>query len=206
MPAIETGAGGPHLPRRVDAVSHRRAAAHRDRALTIPNIITVGRLLLVPMIVWAIVEGYSGAAFILFVVAGVSDGIDGFIARRYDLRSRLGAYLDPLADKALLVSIFLSLTFLGEIPLWLAMIVVSRDLLIIGGVLLAWVLDRPMEVRPLYISKINTAAQIIFAALVRMSGASSWETVVVNCAHASVAFLGTAFTQLCSAAVMSQPT
>jgi cardiolipin synthase len=134
--------------------------------LTIPNIITVGRLLLVPMIVWAIVEGYSGAAFILFVVAGVSDGIDGFIARRYDLRSRLGAYLDPLADKALLVSIFLSLTFLGEIPLWLAMIVVSRDLLIIGGVLLAWVLDRPMEVRPLYISKINTAAQIFFAALV----------------------------------------
>jgi len=134
--------------------------------LTIPNIITVGRLLLVPTIVWAIVEGYFGAAFVVFVVAGVSDGIDGFIARRYDLRSRLGAYLDPLADKALLVSIFLSLTFLAEIPLWLAMIVVSRDLLIIGGVLLAWVLDRPIEVRPLYISKVNTAAQIIFAALV----------------------------------------
>ncbi|MCW5715668.1 MAG: CDP-alcohol phosphatidyltransferase family protein [Bauldia sp.] len=134
--------------------------------MTIPNIITLFRLLLVPTIVWAIVEGYFGAAFVVFVVAGISDGIDGFIARRYDLRSRLGAYLDPLADKALLVSIFLSLTFLSEIPAWLAMIVVSRDLLIIGGVLLAWVLDRPMEVRPLYISKINTAAQIIFAAFV----------------------------------------
>jgi cardiolipin synthase len=134
--------------------------------LTIPNIITVVRLLLVPTIVWAIVEGYFGAAFIVFVAAGISDGIDGFIARRFDLRSRLGAYLDPLADKALLVSIYLSLTFLGEIPVWLAMIVVSRDLLIIGGVLLAMVLDRPIEVRPLYISKINTAAQITFAALV----------------------------------------
>lgn len=134
--------------------------------MTLPNIITLVRLLLVPTIVWAIVEGYFGAAFIIFVVAGISDGVDGFIARRYNLRSRLGAYLDPLADKALLVSIFLSLTFLAEIPLWLALIVVSRDLLIIGGVILAWVLDRPIEVRPLFISKVNTAAQIIFAALV----------------------------------------
>lgn len=134
--------------------------------MTLPNIITLVRLLLVPTIVWAIVEGYFGAAFIIFVVAGISDGVDGFIARRYNLRSRLGAYLDPLADKALLVSIYLSLTFLAEIPLWLALIVVSRDLLIIGGVILAWVLDRPIEVRPLFISKVNTAAQIIFAALV----------------------------------------
>lgn len=134
--------------------------------MTLPNLITVARLLLVPTIIWFITERQFGAAFVVFVIAGISDGIDGFIARTYNLRSQLGAYLDPLADKALLVSIYLSLTFLAEIPVWLAVIVVSRDLLIIGGVILAWVLDRPIEVRPLYISKINTAAQIIFAAAV----------------------------------------
>lgn len=154
------------LPGRGDAVSHRHAAAHRERSLTLPNLITVGRLLLVPTIIWFITERHFGAAFVVFVIAGIGDGVDGFIARQFDLRSRLGAYLDPIADKTLLVSIYLSLTFLGEIPAWLAMVVVSRDLLIIGGVILAWILDRPIEVRPLLISKVNTALQIIFAAVV----------------------------------------
>ena len=92
--------------------------------------------------------------------------LDGFIARQYNLRSRLGTYLDPIADKMLLVSIYLSLTFVGEMPAWLAVIVASRDLFIIGGVILAWILDRPIDVRPLWISKVNTAAQIIYAATV----------------------------------------
>ncbi len=134
--------------------------------MTLPNIITVARLLLVPVIIWSIIEGHPLAAFIVFVIAGIGDGVDGFIARQYNLRSRLGAYLDPVADKTLLVSIYLSLTSLGEIPVWLAMIVVSRDLFIIGGVILAWILDRPIEVHPLVISKINTAAQIILAAVI----------------------------------------
>lgn len=137
-----------------------------DLAVTLPNLITVGRLIIVPTILWLIVDERFVAAFVVFVLAGISDGIDGFIARQYNLRSRLGAYLDPLADKALLVSIYLSLTFIAEIPAWLAMIVVSRDLFIIGGVILSWVLDRPIEVRPLMISKVNTALQIMFAALV----------------------------------------
>jgi cardiolipin synthase len=133
--------------------------------LTLPNLITVGRLLLVPLIIWFISDGAFGAAFVVFVLAGIGDGIDGFLARQYNLRSRLGTYLDPIADKVLLVSIYLSLTFIDEIAGWLAVIVVSRDIFIIGGVMLAWILDRPIEVKPLIISKINTAAQIILAAL-----------------------------------------
>lgn len=134
--------------------------------MTLPNLITVGRLLLVPVIVWFISDGAFVAAFAVFVIAGISDGVDGFIARQYNLRSELGTYLDPIADKALLVSIYLSLALIGEMAGWLAMIVVSRDIFIIGGVILSWILDRPIEVKPLFISKINTAGQIILAALV----------------------------------------
>jgi cardiolipin synthase len=134
--------------------------------VTLPNLITVARLMLAPAIVWFISEEQFVAAFFAFVIAGISDALDGFLARHYNLRSRLGTYLDPIADKMLLVSIYLSLTFIGEMPAWLAVIVASRDIFIIGGVILAWILDRPIDVRPLWISKINTAAQIIYAAAV----------------------------------------
>ncbi len=134
--------------------------------MTLPNLITVGRLFLVPAIIWFISDGSFIAAFIVFVIAGISDAVDGFIARQYNLRSKLGTYLDPIADKALLVSIYLSLTFIDQLAGWLAVLVASRDIFIIGGVILAWILDRPIEVKPLVISKINTAAQIMFAALV----------------------------------------
>ena len=133
--------------------------------MTLPNLITIGRLLLVPLIVWFISDGAFGAAFIAFVLAGIGDAVDGFVARQYNLRSRLGTYLDPIADKVLLVSVYLSLTFIDQIAVWLTVIVVSRDIFIIGGIILAWILDRPIEVKPLIISKINTAAQIILAAL-----------------------------------------
>ena len=134
--------------------------------MTLPNLITVGRLLLVPAIIWLISDGSFGAAFVVFVIAGISDGVDGFIARQYNLRSQLGTYLDPIADKALLVSIYLSLSLINELAGWLAVLVVSRDLFIIGGVMLAWFLERPIEVKPLLISKINTAGQIILAAII----------------------------------------
>lgn len=134
--------------------------------MTLPNLITVGRLLLVPLVVLFISDGSFTAAFVVFVIAGISDGVDGFIARQYNLRSELGTYLDPIADKALLVCIYLSLALIDEMAGWLAVMVVSRDIFIIGGVILAWILERPIEVKPLIISKINTAGQIILAALV----------------------------------------
>ncbi len=145
----------------------RRAGARsRGTGLTIPNLITIGRLVLVPLIVWLMITGQSGAAFVVFILAGVSDGVDGFLARTFNLRSALGAYLDPLADKALLVSIYISLAVLEEVPLWVVILVVSRDLFIVGAVVLSWMLDQPMEMRPLVISKINTVVQIVLAAVV----------------------------------------
>ena len=129
----------------------------------IPNLITLMRLLLVPVAVAMIAAQAWGWAFTAFALAGLSDGLDGFIARRFDMRSELGAYLDALADKALLMSIFIALAVAGILPVWIAILVVSRDLMILGAVIMSWVLDKPVQIRPLWISKLNTAAQISFA-------------------------------------------
>ena len=139
--------------------------------MTIPNLITIARLIIVPVVIVMIMQGRWPAAFILFVVAGVSDAVDGFIARRFDMRSEFGAYIDPLADKALLVSIYVTLAIVGTLPSWLAIVVVSRDLMIVAAVLLSWVMARPVKIRPLMVSKLNTAAQIGFAALVLSTNA-----------------------------------
>lgn len=138
----------------------------------IPNLISVLRLLLVPLTVWLIISEAYGYAFSSFVAAGVSDGIDGYLARRFDWRTKLGAYLDPLADKALLVSVFLTLGFLKLVPAWLVIIVVSRDALIVGAVLLSRLMDHPVHVRPLMVSKVNTVAQIGF--VVSVLGTAAW--------------------------------
>ncbi len=148
-----------------NAVLDRSPFAYR-LDVTLPNLISLARLLLVPAIIWMITAGWNATAFAIFVVAGIGDAVDGFIARHFNQRSELGAYLDPLADKALLVSIYLSLTLIGEIPSWLTLLVVSRDLLIVGAVILAWMVARPIEIHPLIVSKANTAAQIVLAALV----------------------------------------
>jgi cardiolipin synthase len=129
----------------------------------IPNLISVLRLLLVPFTVWLIISEAYGWAFLTFMAAGISDGIDGYLARRFSWQTRLGAYLDPLADKALLVSVYVTLGFLKLIPAWLAIIVVSRDALIVGAVLLSRMMDHPVRVRPLMVSKVNTVLQIVFA-------------------------------------------
>jgi cardiolipin synthase (CMP-forming) len=151
--------------------AHRRMprAADRGTDLNLPNLITIARILLVPVVVWAITQRQMQIAFLLFVAAGASDAVDGFIAKRFHMASELGAHLDPLADKALIVSIYVSLGITKDISPWLVILVVSRDILIIGGVMLAWFLDRPMTVKPLLVSKLNTAAQIVFACLVLAS-------------------------------------
>ena len=131
--------------------------------MSIPNLITLGRILLVPVVVWAIASGAMLTAFVLFLVAGVSDAVDGYLAKRFNMASELGAYLDPLADKALIVSIYVTLGIAGTIPRWLVILVVSRDIMIIGAVILSWVIGSPLKVKPLVVSKLNTAAQIVFA-------------------------------------------
>lgn len=134
--------------------------------MSIPNLITLGRIVLVPIVVWAISSGAMGLAFGLFLAAGASDAVDGFLAKRFHMTTVLGAYLDPLADKALLVSIYVTLGVNYDLPRWLVILVVSRDIMIVGGLLLAWVLGHPMKIKPLIVSKLNTAAQIVLASVV----------------------------------------
>lgn len=135
-------------------------------ALSIPNLITLARILLVPVVVWAIASHAMLAAFALFLAAGVSDAVDGFLAKRFRMTTVLGAYLDPLADKALIMSIYVTLGINGEMPGWLVILVVSRDIMIIGAVVLSWLVGSPIKVKPLLVSKLNTAAQIAFACVV----------------------------------------
>lgn len=134
--------------------------------MTIPNFITIARLLSVPAIVYLMLTHQFLFAFYLFFLAGVSDAVDGFLAKKFDMASELGAYLDPLADKALLISIYVSLSVESLLPLWLTVLVVSRDILIVGAVLLSWIVGRPVAMSPLMISKANTTGQIGLAAYV----------------------------------------
>ena len=133
--------------------------------MSIPNIITLGRILLVPFIVWAIASSQMEIAFAIFVIAGVSDAVDGFLAKRFNMASELGALLDPVADKALLVSIYMALGIWGAVPRWIVILVVSRDIMIIGAVIVSWLFGKPIPMKPLMVSKLNTVAQVAFAAL-----------------------------------------
>jgi cardiolipin synthase (CMP-forming) len=135
-------------------------------AVSIPNLITIGRVIVVPVVFWLLLSGRTQAAFVLFVAAGASDAIDGYLAKRYGWQTDLGAYLDPLADKFLVASIFIALGVRGELPSWLVIAVVSRDILIVIAVVLSWLLGNPLRIEPLAVSKANTAAQLVLASTV----------------------------------------
>jgi cardiolipin synthase len=132
--------------------------------LTVPNVITFGRLCAVPLAFWLVIDHRPAFAFFLFVAAGVSDAVDGWLARRWG-GNMVGAVLDPVADKALLVTMYVTLAAVNELPDWLATLVVFRDLVIVGGVIVLTVLGQAVAIRPLYVSKINTALQILLVAL-----------------------------------------
>ncbi len=135
--------------------------------MTLPNIISLARLLSVPFIVWLILREAWIAAFAIFVLAGISDAVDGYLAKRLDVATELGAYLDPIADKVLLVAIYVALGVDGQLALWLVILVVSRDVLLIGGAVLLFMLETgARQLPPSRISKWNTLLQILLAALV----------------------------------------
>jgi cardiolipin synthase len=133
---------------------------------SLPNLISLLRMLLVLPIVLFIFRQQYGIALLLFLLAGMSDGLDGFLAKRYGWKTRLGAILDPLADKLLLVSSYLALTWLGLIPVWLTALVIARDLIIVSGGLGYRLLIGPFEPAPSRISKLNTLAQILLVVVV----------------------------------------
>ena len=134
--------------------------------MNLPNIITLLRIASTPVVVWLIVEGHMMWAFWVFVAAGVSDGIDGFVAKRFNMETELGKYLDPIADKALLVSVYVTLGIEGHLPNWLVILVVFRDVFIVGGALLFETVTHSLTMQPLMVSKVNTVLQIVLAAAV----------------------------------------
>jgi cardiolipin synthase (CMP-forming) len=134
--------------------------------LSIPNIISLARLLSVPMVVYLILQSYYDWAFWLFVIAGISDALDGFIAKNMNQATVLGSYLDPLADKALLVGVYLTLGYRGLIDDLVVVLVVFRDVMIVGGAFLLVVFRQQYGIRPAAISKLNTAGQIVLVTLV----------------------------------------
>src|SRR4051812_31949938 len=139
--------------------------------LTLPNVITFARLCMVPLSVWLVMEHEFARAFFLFLVAGLSDAVDGWLARRNGGGNTVGALLDPVADKALLVSMYVTLAAVKVLPDWLAILVVFRDLLIVGGVVVLSLTGQSVLIRPLYVSKLNTAFQIaLVAAALATSG------------------------------------
>ena len=145
------------------------------QARQIPNLISILRILLVPPVVALLWQGRYDWALALFLIAGVSDGIDGYLARHYRWTSRLGAILDPLADKLLMVSTYLVLGWLDDLAGWLVGLVIWRDVVIVAGTLLYRWRVGPVAFEPLMISKINTVCQIalVVVTLLRLSGLES---------------------------------
>jgi cardiolipin synthase len=139
--------------------------------VTLPNIITFARLCAVPVAVWLVLQEYFATAFWLFAGAGASDAIDGWLARRRGT-SYVGALLDPVADKALLMTMYVTLAAVHVLPDWLAILVVFRDAVILGGVVVIALLGQPLMIRPLMISKANTVLQIVLVALALLSAAA----------------------------------
>jgi cardiolipin synthase len=131
--------------------------------ITLPNVVTFGRLCAVPMAFWMVLEHRLDITFFLFVGAGISDAVDGWLARRYG-GNALGAILDPLADKTLLVTMYVTLAVVNVLPDWLAILVVFRDVVIVGGVILLGVLGHKVSIRPIWVSKLNTTLQIVLVA------------------------------------------
>jgi cardiolipin synthase len=140
----------------------------------LPNLITGLRILLVAPLVWALLNGQYAAALVLFVLAGASDGIDGYLARHYGWHSRLGALLDPLADKLLLVSTYLALGWLGFLPLWLVALVLGRDLVIVVGAVAYHLRFGRLDLAPSLLSKFNTILQIALALTAMLSVGLGW--------------------------------
>jgi cardiolipin synthase len=132
----------------------------------LPNIITIARIALVPVLILLLKDQDYAAGLIVFVIAGASDALDGYLAKRLNVQSRLGAILDPVADKLLLVSAYVMLAVLGHIPFWLVLVVVFRDLLIVGGYMLYTSHAGPVKMRPSILSKLNTLMQIALVAVI----------------------------------------
>ena len=140
----------------------------------LPNAISVMRILLVAPILWCLLNDYYVEALIMFMVAGFSDGVDGYLANRFNWHSRTGALLDPIADKLLVAGVFITLTVTGRVPVWLTAVVLFRDVVIVGGAVAYNFLIKPVPGEPTRISKLNTAIQLLFLLFVMTRAGFNW--------------------------------
>ncbi len=131
----------------------------------LPNLITLSRILMIPFFVNFLVYKYYGYAFAIFLLAGISDGLDGFIARSSKQKTKLGTFLDPMADKLLLTTSFITLTIIHLIPVWITIIVISRDVIIIIGALMLILFQDELNVSPSFTGKATTLFQILYIVL-----------------------------------------
>ena len=148
----------------------------------IPNLLTLLRMTAAPALILCLTDRNYGLGAMLFLVAAVTDALDGWIAKKFDCVTQLGAILDPIADKMLIITAYIVLSLLGDIPLWLVLIVGFRDLGIVGGYLILQIIRTEMPPQPSILSKLNTVAQIAFVLLVmvnRISWVSLSEIVAV---------------------------
>jgi cardiolipin synthase len=128
--------------------------------INVPNTLTVLRILLTPLFAICLIKRLPESALLVFAVGAVTDGLDGLVARLFRQKTILGAYLDPIADKLLLTTAFITLAIQGLIPSWLTVIVITRDILIIFGIALLSIMNREFEAKPAMLSKITTVAQL----------------------------------------------
>jgi cardiolipin synthase len=140
----------------------------------LPNAISLFRIALVAPILLLILDDRFGLALFLFFVAGFSDGVDGYLAKRFNWHTRLGALLDPIADKLLVAGTFLILVYTGHVPVWLAAVVILRDVVIVGGAAAYSFLVGPVEGAPTRISKLNTALELLYILFVLSRAAVGW--------------------------------
>jgi cardiolipin synthase len=153
----------------------------------LPNAISLLRIALVVPILMLIIDGRYGFALGLCFVAGFSDGVDGYLAKRFDWHTRIGALLDPIADKLLVAGTFMVLVYTGHIPLWLGILVIFRDVVIVGGAMVYNFLIRPVEGEPTRISKLNTALQLLFILLILSRAAFGWpDQITITVLGASI--------------------
>ena len=153
----------------------------------LPNAISLMRIALVAPILVLILQGNFGFGLALFVLAGFSDGLDGYLAKTFSWHTRLGALLDPIADKLLVAGMFITLAYTGDIPVWLAVVVISRDVVIVLGAAAYHFLVRPVEGEPSRVSKLNTALQLLFLLFVLSRAGFGWpEQITITVLGASV--------------------
>lgn len=131
-----------------------------ENYLSLPNFLTAGRILSAPVVICCLYYSYNNLAFWFFFIAGLTDWLDGLTARFYHQESYFGQIFDPLADKILIVSVSWALMFFDQLPLWLGLFIISRDILILIGSIVVKIKNLPLNLKPLFISKINTCLQI----------------------------------------------